>query len=67
MILAKLTLYKKTDLKTILGTSDNTKVAITGLTAGTVVATGDYVIQHDGTTTDVQGFTVLPASKPTEG
>lgn len=53
-----------------IATGDATSVTITGLAAGTVVATGDYQVAYvDGDQTsdkvDVPGFTVL-AAKPAE-
>ncbi|WP_187349018.1 hypothetical protein [Lactiplantibacillus plantarum] len=52
--------------ETAIATGDATSVAITGLSAGTVVATGDYQVAYvDGSQTsdkvDVPGFTVLAA------
>lgn len=56
--------------ETAIATGDATSVAITGLSAGTVVATGDYQVAYvDGSQTsdkvDVPGFTVL-AAKPAD-
>ncbi|MGA3513271.1 hypothetical protein ACE5SX_17045 [Lactiplantibacillus plantarum] len=56
--------------ETAIATGDATSVAITGLAAGTVVATGDYQVAYvDGSQTsdklDVPGFTVL-AAKPAD-
>lgn len=53
---------------TAIATGDATSVTITGLAAGTVVATGDYQVAYvDGGQSsdkvDVPGFTVL-AAKP---
>lgn len=60
--MSKLNVMKKDDPKTVLFTSDTDVVSITGLAAGTVVKDGDYVVEHDGITTDVQGFTVTAAA-----
>ncbi|MCF6161901.1 hypothetical protein [Furfurilactobacillus milii] len=58
-----LNVYKKGN-ETAIATGDANSVAITGLAAGTVVATGDYQVAFvDGYQTsdkvDVPGFTVL--------
>lgn len=52
---------------TAIATGDATSATITGLTAGTVVATGDYQVAYvDGNQSsdkvDVPGFTVLAAN-----
>lgn len=52
---------------TAIATGDATSVTITGLAAGTVVATGDYQVAYvDGDQSsdkvDVPGFTVLAAA-----
>ena len=62
--MAKLNIMKKDDPKTVLFSSDTDVVSITGLAAGTVVADGDYILEHDGEFTDVQGFTVKAAEEP---
>ncbi|GAA3611002.1 hypothetical protein [Secundilactobacillus similis] len=69
-----LNVYKKDDLKTVIGTGTDTdaKAAITGLTAGTVVADGDYVathvdptgVQDESEAEPVPGFTVPKQKAP---
>lgn len=64
-----LNVYAK-DSNTAIAIGDETSVAITGLAAGTVIATGDYQVAYvDGDQTsskvDVPGFTVL-AAKPAD-
>ncbi|WP_268914108.1 hypothetical protein [Lentilactobacillus sp. SPB1-3] len=66
----KFNLYKKGQLTPVI-TGDNSGVAITGLAAGTVVATGDYEAtntddtgkQTESERVPVPGFTV-PAADP---
>ncbi|APX72862.1 hypothetical protein M5C72_07090 [Companilactobacillus allii] len=59
-------LYKKDGTKVAEGVEGKNLVSITGLTEGTVVATGDYQISCKDTITDlesskvdVEGFTVF--------
>ncbi|MGF7436767.1 hypothetical protein [Lentilactobacillus senioris] len=62
----QLNVYKKGD-PTPSFNGDDSGAAITGLAAGTVVATGDYEVTHTGNNLSessrvaVEGFTVLAA------
>ena len=67
----QLAIYKKGETDpTVVG--DPTGVAITGLEAGTVVATGDYQVatqdseskENTSSKVDVPGWTVLKATEP---
>lgn len=68
---AQLAIYKKGETTPVV-TGDPTGVAITGLEAGTVVATGDYQVatqdseskENTSSKIDVPGWTVLKATEP---
>lgn len=68
-----LKVYKKGETTSSFTGTDTDGVAITGLPAGTVVATGDYQVGHsdpdgkllDSDKVDVPGFTVNKAKAPT--